>query len=393
MEALDNTHRELLTRFRHFINNGKLKLPERLRHEEIAKDDVYERARKLYEVRPQQREEDEAILKLIGYSNCMYSKYISLMSEVTYRELPGCCKFSAEVIIQYSDQIVLHGYDINSSMYSDYFRTHGLVIGTHKFNAMYSVERFDYNLYAEYLRSTYYWGENPPVCYANKKNPYCFYLLDEPETIVEIDWFLYPVQQLWQKFKEVLVLYSNLMFRRADYVARQIETGISYCLSFGQFAQVLPFLPHMKFSKELGSSNFRPKRPKKWNNLIHNAIMVCHTNYSEEQMRRSRRKTESKGLRNRTLLNTDCPVKYDVTIDLLHGVVFIKKLEEHSSECHSIQQQKGYLITRRLKTEKNIRDRFDRDLLDYYGIDKIIMKNHDRFFKGVEHVSKRQRTS
>lgn len=67
MEALDNTHRELLTRFRHFINNGKLKLPERLRHEEIAKDDVYERARKLYEVRPQQREEDEAILKLIGY--------------------------------------------------------------------------------------------------------------------------------------------------------------------------------------------------------------------------------------------------------------------------------------------------------------------------------------
>jgi hypothetical protein len=164
-----------------------------------------------------------------------------------------------------------------------------------------------------------------------------------------------------------------------------IDEGTVNCLTFGQFAQVFPLLPHMKKRAQNGSI-FAAKAPKKLSNSIFVGQLVCGSNFSDSQMIRIRNNSNKKvkqNLRNKpSTPSIECDVTYLITVDMKHRIVIIKQEGNHSNECKIYQKKKGYLIMRRLITDYRIEiinSRFETKTLEFYGRDEIIKK--PSFFK------------
>lgn len=174
------------------------------------------------------------------------------------------------------------------------------------------------------------------------------------------------------------------MFVRCANIAMDIEAGNSMCFTFGQFAQVFPFINSMKL--KASGSHLRSNNSQKWNNMIYVTEFVCSSNFSDHQMKGFRNYNFKRNSTNTrlTLVDLECPVTYHLTIDLRHQVVLIKAIGTHCSHCHEYQKYKGYLIMRRLittYTKKVLNERFDIDVLKHYGRDEICLKNKHTFFK------------
>lgn len=378
------TLQKLHEKYAHLFNGTNLIIPDRLRLEKLENDKFYNDTLALYSTDPLKMIEDQEILDLIEFHDNKLGYAIRIFKDPYYHNLPEYHKFPIYFFLDPNCTLYYHAKISNTSA-NEFIFSKGLILNNHKYPAYPFDEKFRYPLYYEYLKEKYNIDEeHSPRCHpgtsADDKE---FFINDEPLMHKQVNWASLGVNQLWKLFKQVECLCTRTTLERCHSVALDIEKGIVNCLTFGQFAQVLPLLPHLK-KRALDGLVFTPKAPKKLSNSIFVRRFVCGSNFSDSQMTRVRNNKRIKqNVRKRlSAISAECDVTYLITIDMKHRVIIIEQEGNHSAECRTYQRQKGYLIIRRLITEYTINvmnSRFNIETLKYYGGDEIIKKPY--FFK------------
>lgn len=383
-----NEEKYLARKYSHLADQeGNLIIPDRLQVHKLQDDDFYENVHKYYSTNMETYVSDLELIEYIRFHQPAHAHLIGLLRDSGYRSLPDECKFPLEIIGSDDIKVQYHGPKLSNLNTAQVTHTYGVIIGIHKFCSFYDASEFEYKSYNEFIQETYQKEsiDKQITCYNGEPEDYKFFIRDNPAYEIYPVWKNLDAKGVWNFFKEVNLHYSDYNFQRCAYIAKEIDTGKSFCLSFGQFAQIFPFLPQMKFQAN-GTSFSNAKKPKKWQNSVFVGQMVCSSNFSDEQISNFRNYNNKK-LRERnrlTLVDVNCEVSYLVTLDLKHRIVLIRKSGTHCTDCHSYQKFKGYPIMRRLLTEypkKVLNRNYDYDLLSFYRRDEICLKNKHTFFK------------
>lgn len=125
-------------------------------------------------------------------------------------------------------------------------------------------------------------------------------------------------------------------------IATEIENGRAYCLQFFEFHSVIQFLRNMEFTE------FEAISPELYGRNIFSARMHCCSG---------------------------CSAAYQITIDLVHQIVFIVLKGSHRDDCHKFQKKIGYPFVKNLMTHpediykrvENYPGEVDEKILNYYG--------------------------
>ncbi|KAG0686370.1 hypothetical protein C6P40_004307 [Pichia californica] len=230
MESQVNENMELFIKaLEHRFNGPNLEIPASLLIENLKKERNFENLMKLYKQDPTTYIEDTNIILLMSYSYPKLGMTLNRLRDRGYRNLPDECKFDIDVLLDETVEIYEYGN-----------------------------------------------GSESPKWYSSKINNNEFYLSDTPVNVDMPIWDGTSSTEVWSSFHEVKYAYDELFVWRCFHVAKCIESGEETCLSFGQFAQVFPFLCNMK-EKRFASQINRPKKSKKWNNQIYSAaiLMIC----------------------------------------------------------------------------------------------------------------------
>lgn len=258
-------------------------------------------------------------------------------------------------------------------------------MGNHKFASFLESETFEYSLYDKFIKDNYGSEDACTYCVPNKTDKRNEFYVSDTVPLLDIpNWnVMNNAYQVMNAFNEVKYPYDEIILQRCFSISQQIEEGKSFCLNFGQFAQVFPLLSSMK-EKKSSVNISKAKKPKKWNNQIFFGVFVCSSNFSDAQMNKYReynakRKSENGRM---SVVNLKCKVEYHITIDLRHQLVLIKSFNEHREGCHDYQKYKGYLIMRKFITAYSIEeleDRFPDEIVKYFGKDEINLKINIHF--------------
>lgn len=364
------------------IVDGHLVLPERLNWQRLVDDDFYEAVLEYYNDRPEIRLADQELLVLLGHYKPRELSLVQLLLNFVYRTLPKECQYDPSSYLE--ERVLVHS-PFHVQELSVHFHE-GLILGKHKFLSYEELLPFSYQKYLPYVKQLYFDDDVPPICCDTRASlSYKYYLPDRLEDPRYNEFLLVSEgNKFWEAVKSFPCEYNRGTFALCSEIALDIEKGYPHCFTFAQFIKVFPFMRGMKMGSS-STSTFVSRKPSYFNNYIQYAMMVCSSNYSEEQMRRKKKaRTDSPKLRNRLkIVSIDCPVKYKITIDFKHKVVLIRSYEKHSKLCHLFQKRKGYTIMRKLMTimDSNqsstlyMNTMYDHSKLEYYGRDQICLKN------------------
>ncbi|KAG0674955.1 hypothetical protein C6P40_001963 [Pichia californica] len=386
MNSRELAAKELLAkRLQHLERNGELVVPERLEISNLLDDKHIETLHHLYEKQPEKFIEDLDIVSYISSTHPRYGFAIHILRDLEYRSLPEESKFPISLLVSEETEIYYHGPALCGWVYQQLSHSLGIIVSNHKFASFFQSETFEYSSYDKFIKDNYGNEDACTYCIPNKTDKRDEFYVSDTFPLLDIpNWnVMNNAHQVMDAFNEVKYPYDEIILRRCFSISQQIEEGKSFCLSFGQFAQIFPLLSRMK-EKKSSVNIARAKKPKKWDNQIFFGVFVCSSNFSGAQMKKYREYNAKTANGKMSLINLNCKVEYYITIDLRHQLVLIKSFNEHCEGCHNYQKYKGYLIMRKLITAYSIEeleDRFPHEIVKYFGKDEINLKNKHTFFK------------
>jgi hypothetical protein len=308
----------------YFDESNKLILPETLQWERLTDDQVFKHTSLLYGANPALYARDSAFLDLLKLTDPTLHQLLGLILSPAYRNLLDACKFPPQLLLTTSIKKRFHGFENSGKDMLHILREPGIVIGNNKYNTFFYVGGFDYDAYSDFLRKTYYIKGIPPKCFiatpSSDKSDNALFLPGVELLNMAPEVYDLTVEHLWKEFTSLKVQPPKSFYAALSKIGKDIENEIAHCFTFGQFFFVILFLKRFKFP--IKGKTFQAKTPKLFQKNIFYAQLDCCSN---------------------------CPASYDVTLDLVHQLVFIHKNGSHLPECDTYQRRLGYNIVRKIE--------------------------------------------
>ena len=338
-------------------SDGKIIIPDTLKPENLDQEGYYEKRKAMYQADEKLETRDNTIKLLFEAStNPNYGLLLSLYEEPSYRITPKACRFSSKMMTMPSFKYHYH----NETRETTYrlHSLHGIVVGNHKYFSQEDVVDFDYNAYGAFLEKAYYRNGLPPKCYSKVHDTSA-----RPEMMLngcedfgfDIPPSLHSADEMWDDFLTFFAPLPKPMYKKLSLIADDIEKGIPHCFELSQYMLVAAFMKNMKSISK--NKCFQVKSPRYFNKYIYHAKMVCCSL---------------------------CPVTYDVTIDLSHKILFIKKTGTHLDSCDDYQRKLGYGLVRGVERRKAYRSVTNSTLYEDLDLDQKIFEKYSRGFDPFE---------
>lgn len=116
-----------------------------------------------------------------------------------------------------------------------------------------------------------------------------------------------------------------------DLIEKQFDLNGSLCLQFGQFQKLYSFLIPIKTKQ----SRWVPLSPKSFKNKIFTRKFQCKHNMKAKIDNSINKPGYKKKI-------NDCPREYEIIIDVLHRLVFVRSFNIHSPQCTQLTKKESF---------------------------------------------------